>query len=256
MSCWLPPSGIPPGYDWVFRHVRESCHVFTALLGIEEPWRVAQAFQLSHEMGVVGSSPCTCWLWGAVQGAVQGLCRDLSRNSSSVRSTSGREVAELTSTAQSCLKQSPELAGAWFPFPVTAVSAQSPLLECGFFSLLLPAIAFRLHLPVSTGVANTGTALQSTAGSASASEELETPQEELGVTLPQQEGFLLFEADNEYLQCGKPSCKKRFSLSLWIHLSLLWQSVPQGFALLQDLCVCLGNPFPCGDTLGGAPPRR
>lgn len=74
---------------------------------------------------------------------------------------------------------------------------KAPSWECGFFSLLLPTIAFRLHLPVSAGVANTGTALQSTAGSASASEELEMPQEELGVTLPQQERFLLFEVDNE-----------------------------------------------------------
>lgn len=122
--------------------------------------------------------------------------------------------------------------------------------ECGFSSPLLPTIALQTTPACECwGLQAESLPSKAQQGSASASEELEAPQEELGVTLPQQEGFLLLEVDNEYLQCREPSCRKGFSSSLWVHLSLLCQCVPQVIALLQDLCVWLGNPFPCGDTL-------
>lgn len=148
-----------------------------------------------HEIGAVRSSLCTCWLWGAVEGAVQGLC------SSSLRSTSGRGSSE-SSPAQlraEC-SRAQQLAVVRFPVPVTAVTAQSPLL--GVWVLSLSIAANNCTSKYTCECWDLGTKalpFQSTAGSASASKELETPQqEELGVTLPQQEGFILFEVDNEY----------------------------------------------------------
>lgn len=117
----------------------------------------------------------------------------LGRSSSSVRSTSGRE------SSQSCLKLSPELAAVWFPFPSHCSQCSKPFLGSVDSSpLLLPTIALQ-NSPTCEcwGLETQALTFQRTAGSARASKELETPQEELGVMLSQQEGFVLFEVDNE-----------------------------------------------------------
>lgn len=185
MSCWLLPSVNPHGYHWVFRQVRESCHVFTALLGC-----LALTLRLAHDVGAGGSPPCTCWLWGAVQGAVQGSEPAAGAAALWGAQVAGRALRAVWNRAQNSLE-----------FGSLSQSLQSVLRalcwECGFFSL--PTIALQTTPACECWGLEHRHCLPKHSRLCQCFPGMETPQqEELGVTLPPQEGLTLFEVENEY----------------------------------------------------------